>query len=129
MRRVYASFCFSNIFISMGKKLIISEKQLALIANLINEDNGHQLMVSKIVDNLNLNYEPSFGTYKKGGEFFETPMLHNKVTKEMVTPKSLFDYLNYKYKVGEDFIKQVIRDWFDGFIDKSNRLSKNVKLR
>lgn len=113
----------------MNKKIIISERQLEALTRFIKEAYGYEETVREIAEDLNLNYEATVGTYKEGGEFFETAMINNKVSGEMITPKSLYEYLNYKYDVSEDFIKQVIRDWFDGNLKDSYILSKNVKLR
>ncbi len=112
----------------MAKKVIISESQLFLIKNYICESNNHEVLVRRIAADLDLNYEPTKGTYKKGGEFHEEAMILNKVNQELMTPKSLFDYLTYKYKLGSDFIKQIIKDWYTGNLDKSGGLSKNTPI-
>ena len=121
-------FCFLQIFISMTKKVIISERQLRVIADYISEANQQEALIKKIKADLDLNYEPSNGTYKKGGEYFEEPMIMNKVNQELMTPKSLFDYMKYKYELGDNFIKQIIDDWYKGNLNDSDRLSKNVSM-
>lgn len=112
----------------MARKVIISERQLELITNHILESGGHESIVKRIGEDLKLNYEPTKGTYKKGGEFFEQAMVTNKVNGEMMTVKSLFDYMKYKYKLGDDFLKQVIDDWYNGRLQDSYNLSKNVSI-
>ena len=112
----------------MAKKVIISERQLSLLTNHIVESSVHQSHVESIVDDLNKNYEPSKGTYKKGGEYFEEPMVLNKVDKELITLKALLDYMLYKYELGRDFVKQVITDWYTGDIGDSYTLTKNVTI-
>ena len=112
----------------MAKKVIITEKQLSLIADYITETNQQEALIKRIKADLDLNYEPSRGTYKKGGEYFDEPMIMNKVNQELMTPKSLFDYMKYKYQLGDDFIKQIIDDWYNGNLDDYGRLSKNVSL-
>lgn len=112
----------------MATKLIISERQLEIITQHINEIDAHQSLVRRVSADLDLNYEPSMGTYKKGGEYFEKPMVLNKVNQEQMTIKSLYDYMKYKYELGDDFLKQIIDDWYNGNLDKSGRLSKNVSM-
>lgn len=112
----------------MAKKLLISESQLLVLKNYIHESNNHEILVRRIAADLDLNYEPSKGTYKKGGEFHEQPMVLNKVNQELMTPKSLFDYMMYKYKLGATFVKQIITDWFKGNLDKTGTLSKNTPI-
>lgn len=84
-------------------------------------------MVERIKNDLDLNYEPISGVIRKGGEYKEKPMIKINIDGESITPKALFDYLKYKYKASDEFIKQVIIDWSSGNI-KNNNLSKNVSL-
>ena len=94
----------------------------------ITEANDFELLVKKIVDDLNLNYEPIVGTYRKGGEYFEKPIVKIKADGQTTTPKELLDYLKFKNKsVSDKFIKQIILDWANGDIDGYS-LSKNVSL-
>jgi len=111
------------------KKIKITETQSKMLAKLeINEANDHELMVKKIVDDLNLNYEPIVGTYRKGGEYFEKPIVKVKADGETTTPKELLDYLKFKNKsVSDKFIRQVLLDWINGDIDGYS-LSKNVSF-
>jgi hypothetical protein len=55
-------------------------------------------------------------------------MIMVKADQEVITPKSLYEYLKYKYKMGEEFTKQVIRDWMYGKITDDYRLSKNTPM-
>ena len=111
------------------KKIKITETQSKMLAKLeINEASDHELMVKKIVDDLNLNYEPIVGTYRKGGEYFEKPIVKIKADGETTTPKELLTYLKFKNKsLSEKFIRQVLLDWVNGDIDGYS-LSKNVSL-
>jgi len=112
----------------MGTKVIISENQLKVLKNYICESDAHETMVRRIVADLDLNYEPSQGTYKKGGEFHEEAMILNKVSQELMTVRSLFDYFKYKYQLGDEFIQQIINDWYRGDLNNSSRLSKNITM-
>lgn len=111
----------------MAVKVLISERQLKMLHDYICESDNHATLVRRIAAELDLNYEPSQGTYKKGGEFFDQPMILNKINQELMTPKSLFEYLKYKYKLGGEFIKQIITDWFTGNLEGDN-LSKNISI-
>jgi len=113
----------------MSKRLIITESQLTRLKNRIQEGEVLTRMVGRIKKDLDMNYEPTLGVIRKGGEYSEEPMIKVKVDGEMITPKALYDYLQFKYKMGDDFIKQVIKDWVFGKIDDTNTLSKNVTLR
>jgi len=111
------------------KKIIITERQKELLTKFeLNEASDHELMVKKVVDNLNLNYEPIVGTYRQGGEYFEKPMIKIKADGETTTPKELLDYLKYKNKaIGEKLLRQIIKDWVNGDI-KDYSLTKNIGL-
>lgn len=118
---------FITIFINMKKKIIITEKQMVVIVNLINENNVHDKIVGNIVDDLNLNYEPAMGVHEIGNEFYNTAMITKKVTGDTITPKDLYEYLKHKHNAPSEFIQQVILDWYHGRLNGGNRkLSKNV---
>jgi endonuclease V-like protein UPF0215 family len=111
------------------KRIVITERQREILTKFeLNEVNDYELMIRKIVDDLNLNYEPVVGTYRKGGEYFEKPIVKIKVDGQTTTPKGLLDYLKYKNKsVSEILLKQIIIDWVNGDIDNYT-LTKNVGL-
>jgi len=112
----------------MKKKLIINENQLTHLADYILENN-HSRVVKGVVKYLKANYEPSKGTYKKGGEYHEEPMIKNLVNGELMTVKSLYEHIGFKYSgLSPLFLKQVIDDWYNGRIDDEYKLSKNVKV-
>jgi len=113
----------------MKKKLIITETQYGRIENLLVESTKHSKLVKEIKDFLDANYSPSDNFTRKGGEYFTEPMFEVTVDEELISPKSLYEYVNYKFDtVGESFIKQVIRDWVDGKITNDYKLSKNVSI-
>lgn len=111
----------------MSKKLIITESQYTKLVQRITEDNQHSKLVKRLVDDLNMNYEPMIGIVREDGEYFEKPMFKIKVDESEITPRELFEYFKKKYKLGDDFIKQVIKDWAFGNI-KDNQLTKNVPI-
>ena len=111
------------------KRIIITEKQKETLAKFeLNEASDYEVIVKKVVDDLNLNYEPVDGTYRQGGEYFEKPIVKIKADGSITTPKELLDYLQFKNKsVGVKLLKQIILDWVNGDI-KNYKLSKNVGL-
>lgn len=98
-----------------------------LSVNLV-ENSAHSLMVKQMKEELDSNYEPVAKFVREGGEYFEKPMITVKADNEVITPKSLYEYMKYKYKVNDDFIKQVISDWMFNKITDNYGLSKNVSL-
>ena len=108
----------------MKKKLIITESQLGRLC----EGVLHSRIVRQMKEELDLNYEPIEKFVREGGEYNEKPMIRIKVDNEVITPKSLYEYMKYKYKMGDDFIKQVITDWIYGKITDDYQLSKIVPL-
>ena len=108
----------------MSKKLIITEGQLKRLK----ESTIHSNIVKQMKEDLDMNYEPVEKFVREGGEYFEKPMIMVKADKEVITPKALYEYLTYKYKMGGDFTKQVIRDWIGGNITDDYRLSKNTPM-
>ena len=113
----------------MAKKIKITETQLKVLKTNIVENTIHSNLVKQMKEELDANYAPIEKFVREGGEYFEKPMIQVKADEEVITPKSLFEYLKYKYKGSDDFIKQVIRDWVDGKISDTYELSKNVSLK
>lgn len=116
-----------SIFIGM-KKLIITESQLERLTLILKESAAHSSIVKQMKTELDANYEPIKKFMRKGGEYFEQPMIMIKADEEAITPKALYEYLKAKYKTGNDFTKQVITDWIYGNISDDYQLSKNVTL-
>jgi hypothetical protein len=116
------------IFISMKKKLKITESQLTRLKALLVESSKTALMVEKMKKDLDSNYTISNQFMKEGGEYKDAPMIKINVDGELISPKDLYDTMQYKYKNSREFTEQVIRDWFDGKITKNHMLSKNVSL-
>jgi hypothetical protein len=112
----------------MKKKIKITETQLTRLKAILNENNTHSRIVKKMKEELDSNYEPVEKFVREGGEYYEKPMIKVKADEEVISPKALFEYLKYKYKVNEEFIKQVISDWVHGTISDDYSLSKNVAL-
>lgn len=112
------------------KRIKITETQSKMLAKLeITEASDYELLVKKVVDDLNLNYEPIVGTYRKGGEYFEKAIVKIKADGQTTTPKELLDYLKFKNKsLGEKFLRQIILDWVNGKIGSDYSLSKNISL-
>jgi hypothetical protein len=77
---------------------------------------------------LDNNYEPAEKFVREGGEYFEKPMIMVKADEEIISPKDLYEYMKYKFKTGDDFTKQVIKDWMFNKITDNYSLSKNVSL-
>ena len=111
------------------KRIVITERQREVLTNFeLNESNDHEILVKKVVDDLNLNYEPIVGTYREGGEYFEKPIVKIKADGQTTTPKELLDYLKFKNKsIGEKMLKQILLDWVNGDIEDYT-LTKNVSM-
>jgi len=109
----------------MKKKLIITESQYKRI---ILESNIHGGMVRQMKEFLDNSYEPVEKFVREGGEYFEKPMIMVKADEEIISPKDLYEYMQYKFEMGDDFTKQVIKDWMFNKITDDYQLSKNVAM-
>jgi hypothetical protein len=117
-----------KIFIDMKKKLIITESQMTRLKSRLLNENYYTTMVKTMKEDLDANYAPSQNYVNEGGEFHAMPMFEVVLTKEVITPKALYEYMLYKHGMKEDFTQQVIRDWFDGKISEDYQLSKLVAM-
>jgi hypothetical protein len=113
----------------MKKKLIITENQYNMITRLITEANIHSSMVKQMKEFLDYSYEPVENFVREGGEFNTKHMVKVKVNEEIISTKDLYEYMKYKFKMGEEFTKQVIRDWMFNKITDDYQLSKNVTMQ
>jgi len=114
----------------MTKKIIITESQYnALLGKLINEGDFH-VILNKVVEDLGINYEPVTAVVKDYHDYKEEPRFKVKADDSITTAKNILDYFKYKYHgvCGENFLKQVIDDWYHGRI-KDGVLSKNITLK
>lgn len=112
----------------MKKRLIITEAQAKRLELFLTEGSAHSSVVKQMKNELDTNYSPIEKFVREGGEYFEKPMIQIKADEEAITPKALYEYLKSKYKMGDEFTKQVIRDWMYGNITDDYRLSKNVAM-
>lgn len=111
----------------MKQKLIISEAQYNNLEKYINETKMYEEMVNNIVNDLKMNYKKAIEKYRDGNEYKERKVFEIKADGDLISPKDLLIYLKSKYKVGENFLKQLLDDWCDGKI-KDGTLSKSVAL-
>lgn len=109
-------------------RLILTEKQVNVLKNFLTEESFQTNIVKQIKDYLDKNYLPVEKFVREGGEYFEKPMIQIKADGEIITPKSLFEYLKYKFKMSDEFTKQIIRDWMYGNISDDYSLTKNVSM-
>jgi hypothetical protein len=110
------------------KKIKITEQQFKKLEMTLSENAVHTNLVKQIKTELDANYLPTMKFVRKGGEYSEQPMVMVLADEEVISPESLFDYVKYKYKVKDEFIKQVISDWMFGKIGDNFILSKNIAL-
>lgn len=113
----------------MGKKIIISENQFNSLKERLVETSVYSNVVKQMKEYLDANYTPSENYVKEGGEYKPKKMFEINVDGELISPKSLYDHMLYKFNMGEEFTKQVIRDWSAGRIDDTYMLSKIVPIK
>lgn len=116
------------IFIIMRTKLIITESQFNRLKTFIAESDMYSSIVKQMKNELDANYLPDEKFVRKGGDYSATLMIIVNVSDELITVKDLFEYMKFKYKMGDDFTKQVITDWIYGKITDDYQLSKIVPL-
>lgn len=113
----------------MRNKLIITESQLARLKSYITESEMYSRVVKQMKGDLDANYTPTESYVREGGEYHGQPMIKVNVDDEVISPAALFEYMKYKYNMGDEFTKQVIRDWMNNSITDEYTLSKNVPLK
>lgn len=94
----------------------------------ISETYGHAMIVKRLKEFLDANYTPTNTYVREGGEYHDMPMVKINVDEEIISPKALYEYMKYKFELGDEFTKQVIRDWMFGNISDDYQLTKNVSF-
>ena len=122
-----ALFCYFKIFMYMGVKMIITERQYNLLRERINESTVYENMINTMVSDLSKNYKPMVAAIREDGEYRDIPMFEVIVDGNQISAKDLFEYMKKKYSTSDEFTQQVIKDWAFGTL-KGNRLSKNVSM-
>ena len=114
----------------MKKKVIITESQLKKIVHVIEENEQHAQLVRNIFNDLQTNYEPAVGSFNDGAEFKHQTLISKKTDGSQMSMGALRNYLADRYrKVNNDFIEQVITDWYNGVLDGKNyQLTRNVNF-
>lgn len=111
----------------MKQKLIISETQYNKLTEFINESNIYKSYVEEIVKFLELNYKKAIEKYRDGNDYKQRKVFEIKADGDIISPKDLVNYLESKFDVGENFLKQLLNDWCENKI-KDGKLSKNIGL-
>lgn len=113
----------------MKTKIIITESQYnRLIKPMLNES-VLSIVLDDIISDLDKNYDRVTATIKGYRDYQNKPRIKVLVDGSIITAQQLLNYLKGKYKdkCGEDFLKQVIDDWYHENI-KNGMLSKNITL-
>lgn len=123
-------FLFFKIFIDMKKNIvIIKESQYKTLQKRLAESQMYTKNVKLILNDLVNNYEPIITPVGNGSEFTNEKRIKKKIDGSEINPAQLFDYYRGKFLgVSDEFIQQVIKDWFNGDIGDDLTLSRNVPI-
>jgi len=109
----------------MSKKLLITERQLALISNVIKENAANVRLRNKVHTFLERDYEPSTGVKEIANEFYDTALIKKKIDGTFITPKALYEYMEHKFNgLSKSEINDCIEGWYCGDYDKETGLRK-----
>ena len=109
----------------MSKKIKITERQLAVITNVISETSANVRLKNKIQTFLESDYEPSGGVKNIGNEFYNTALIKKKIDGEMISPQALANYLSHKFNgLSKSDLNDCIEGWFRGDYDPETGLRK-----
>jgi hypothetical protein len=109
----------------MGKKILITQRQLGLITESINETEANVRLKNSIYNFLNKDYEPSSGVKKMANEFHDTALIKKKLDGEDITPNALCDYLEHKFVgLSKAEINDSLMGWYYGDFDVETGMRK-----
>lgn len=108
------------------KRIVITERQL----NLIKEEYTKERLIKKISSELSEKYEKSFITREGDNGPKKLPIFKKRYDGDEVPPKNVLRELKAKHRnLSEEFIRQIMKDWYNGSIDDDLKLSKNVEMK
>ena len=109
----------------MSRKILINEKQLGVLKDLINESQANVRLKNSINTFLKKDYEPSRGVKRLANEFFDTALIKKKIDNEIITPKALCDYISHKFSgLSKTEIKDSIEGWYHEDYDSETGMRK-----
>ena len=109
----------------MSKKVIINKRQMGVIKNHINETVANVRLKNRIQDFLESDYEATGGVERMGNEFYTKAFIKKKIDGEMISPKSLSDYLKHKFVgIDKSVIKDSLEGWYHGDYDRETGMRK-----
>lgn len=117
----------------MKRKLIVTKQQherlMETLTRLVSEDSDLKFVVNEILADLNSNYKVVRSIHRGYDDYYEKNSIEVKFDGRVISPKQLLEYMKKKYSgiCGENFIKQLIKDWASGDI-RNGSLSKHVSL-
>lgn len=107
------------------KRIMITEGQLKAV---IREEHTKERVVERLSKELNNKYEPSYTTLEDKNGPTSFPTLKKRYDGEERYPKDVVRELKSKHSgLSEDFIEQVVKDWYNNTIDGG--LSKNISMK
>lgn len=110
----------------MKKKIMITEKQLNII---IENETIQNRIVKTIVNYLRNYYEPIIGIFPDKNDYTTGGLIHNNIDGTTLSPKALKERLKYKFgDLSDEFLEQIISDWFNDKITDDYLLSKPVSM-
>lgn len=109
----------------MAKRLKITQEQLGLLKNVIQETNANVVLKSQINDFLEKDYEATGGVNKLGNEFFDMALIKKKIDGEIITPNALYKYISHKFNgLKKSELIDSIEGWYHNDFDKDTGMRK-----
>lgn len=109
--------------------IIIKESQYNSLTKQLVESQLYTKHIKIILGDLVDNYEPVISAVSDGIEYKNVNRVKKKIDDSEMSPKQLLDYFLIKYNgLNEEFIKQIIIDWYNGDVSDNLTLTKNVSI-
>ncbi len=114
-------------------KLIISEN---IFKKIILENDTVMMNITKnVMSFLDKNFSPSVQKVEENGEFVDRHVFTKKINKDIVNSVDLLEYLDDKFNdisdddnLRQNFLKQAMKDWYNGYWHKNKMLSSVVPI-
>lgn len=109
--------------------VLIRENQYKKLQKHLVETHLSDKFVKMILGELVNNYEPIITPINNGNEYENEKRIKKKIDGSEISPSELSKYFNTKFShLNSDFIKNIIKDWYNGNFDNGLVLSSNVSL-
>lgn len=109
--------------------VLIRENQYKKLQKHLVETQNYDKIKNLVISELSNNYEPVVTPVQKGSEYTNEKRIKKKIDGTELDAVNLLKFLKVKFSsLNDEFIQQIIKDWYNDTFNDDLSLSRNVPL-